>query len=763
MDSRTGSPAFMHDRAGGDGRQIATKGPHRAMNSRIAPFETLAQRALPLPRLPDADAVDVRALGRTFWKARFRILLAAMAAGALVFLLASLVTPVYTSTAKVMLDPRKAQIITGNQLVANLDASEPIVNGELAVLRSNLLLETLVRSADPALMDRIDPALQAKSVTAQAKSWVKGMLSFGPASPPPDPATAEARRIERLSNTVRGMLTVYNESSSYVMVIRAQSPDPAVARALANLVATTYLDMQLAARQASVGQATEWLEERLTVLKGEVETAEAAVADFQAKSLIMDGGTLDNASQQLANLTSQLIDARAARVEAKARLAQLSSVIDEQGMEAAARIVDTPALQALRAQALDLRQKDAVWARTYDENQERRVEIRQDLAEIADAMELEVRNVMAQRSSELQIAQIREDSLNATIADLQERIVQISQNRLGLRQLEREAAAARGTYEALLTRTTEARTQRQLQQADAKLVEQAALPHRPSSPKVKLLTAMGIMVGGTLMVVWVFLNEMTAQTFRTARELESETALPVLAALPLARWRDTHAALNEIREDPYGRYAERIRQLRTSVLMRHDGTQAQSMMLMSSAPGEGKTTASLALAQMATMAGRSTIVVDCDLRRPRVQEALGLSMTADFGDFIEGTASLPEVIYTSVDNGFDVVGVRAPRPHAADELAISWLRPVIEELSRVYDFVIVDAPAMLAVSDAMIVAEAVDTRVYLVAADSTPRAAVQDGLGRLSEMGFPVAGLVLNKVDVRKSHDPYAEGYGYEA
>ena len=88
---------------------------------------------------------------------------------------------------------------------------------------------------------------------------------------------------------------------------------------------------------------------------------------------------------------------------------------------------------------------------------------------------------------------------------------------------------------------------------------------------------------------------------------------------------------------------------------------------------------------------------------------------------------------------------------------------MLAELTRAYDFVVVDAPAMLAVSDALIVAEAVDTRVFLVAADSTPRAAVQDGLARLNEMRLAVAGLVLNKIDVRKSADPYAEGYGYEA
>ncbi|MEX0284246.1 MAG: GumC family protein [Paracoccaceae bacterium] len=731
------------------------------MNSRIAPFETLAARALPVARQADADAVDVRGLMRTLWKARLRIVGAALATGILVFLLTSLMTSTYTAYAKVMLDPRKAQIVTGNQLLADLDASEPVVNGELAVLRSNLLLEAVVGNLDPAFQDRIDPALKPKSLISRVKSTVTSALGGTEETVQLSEAEKAARRTRRLAGTIRSMLKVVGEPSSYVMTIKVQSEDPAVAARIANTVAQTYIDSQLDSRQQAVEQATGWLEERLAVLRSEVEAAEAAVGQFQAESLIMDGGTLDNASQQLANLTGQLIEARAARVEAEARLEQLRQVIDTQGMEAASLIVDTPALQNLRAQALELRQQDAVWARTYDENQERRVAIRQELSDIAIAMRVEVTNVLAQRQSELEIARIREDSLSESIAELQERIVQISQNRLGLRQLEREAAAARSTYEALLTRTTEARTQRQLQQADAKLLEHALVPRKPTSPKTKMLAVLGVFVGGTFMVIWVFFNEMTAQTYRTTRELEQDSDYPVLSSLPLAKWQDARAALADLRADPYSRFAERIRQLRTSILMRHGEEQSQSVMLISSAPGEGKTTTGLALAQMAAMAGKSTIIVDCDLRRPRLQQALGLAMPEDFVDFIDGKAELPDVIYRSEEGGFDVIGARGPRPEAADELASSWLRPLFSELTRVYDLVIVDAPAMLAVSDTMIVSEAVDTRIFLVAADDTPRSAVQDGLTQMAKAGLTITGLVLNKMDARKSPDPYAEGYTY--
>ena len=211
------------------------------MNSRIAPFEALTARAAPLVQRVDADAVDVRALFATFWKARTRILIAALTVGIIVFALVSMMAPTYTAHSKIMLDTRKAQIITNNEVVADLEATEQVVNGELAVLRSNLLMQQVIAELDPRVLDLIDPALQPKSVTDKIKGGINWAVAqvLGPreVAPPVDAATAEAYRTERLVNAVRKRLKIYNEANSYVMVIRADTQHPVVSLALANAVA----------------------------------------------------------------------------------------------------------------------------------------------------------------------------------------------------------------------------------------------------------------------------------------------------------------------------------------------------------------------------------------------------------------------------------------------------------------------------------------------------------------------------------------------
>jgi len=179
--------------------------------------------------------------------------------------------------------------------------------------------------------------------------------------------------------------------------------------------------------------------------------------------------------------------------------------------------------------------------------------------------------------------------------------------------------------------------------------------------------------------------------------------------------------------------------------MRDETQISESLMILSSAPGEGKTMTTVALAEMAAKIGRSVIVVDCDLRRSTMNRAFGWRMDYDIADFIEGTCSLDEAIHSPTELPFDVLCGAGPRPDVAEELSTLWLKPMVEELKSIYDFVIIDGPALLAVADAIIIARAADTRLYLIEHDKTERSAVRDGLSMLYEMSMGIDGVILNK------------------
>ncbi|NQZ73401.1 MAG: polysaccharide biosynthesis tyrosine autokinase [Dinoroseobacter sp.] len=670
--------------------------------------------------LGDADAIELRALGGVFRK-RWKLLFGAATISAIIaFLLVSLMPPTYKAQAKLILDPRKAQIITDGEVVADLDPSLQIMNGEIAILQSNLLLGDVVRTLGPGRLIEIDPNAGKIDVPT-------------------------ATRIEGLIAVIRKDLKVFGEGDSYVIVVEYSAEDRLLAMDMTNAVVNRYLALQVDGRQETIGQATIWLEDRLRSLEMEVAAKEERIATMRTESLLENGGALENAAQQVTTLNNQLVIASAERLTAEAQVQLLDRLLEENNVEEALAVVSSAAIDSLRNQAFELRQQDAFWAETVGPEHPRRAPILADLQRIDREIAVEVFNVRELRRSEAEVARFRELSLQESIVQMEERVLQISRGEIGLRQLEREAAASRQTYEALLARLTETRTQQRLQEADAKLIEEATLPGAPSAPKPKMMALLAGSVAFALAAISVFLGEMTATTFRTTREVQKETGLPVITALPLGKWNSLKGAIKYLRKNPYSVYAESLRQLRTNILMRDETQISESLMILSSAPGEGKTMTTVALAEMAAKIGRSVIVVDCDLRRSTMNRAFGWRMDYDIADFIEGTCSLDEAIHSPTELPFDVLCGAGPRPDVAEELSTLWLKPMVEELKSIYDFVIIDGPALLAVADAIIIARAADTRLYLIEHDKTERSAVRDGLSMLYEMSMGIDGVILNK------------------
>ena len=692
------------------------------MNSGVLKPDTLrlSSRVYPPQDLGDADAIELRALGGVFRK-RWKLLFGAATISAIIaFLLVSLMPPTYKAQAKLILDPRKAQIITDGEVVADLDPSLQIMNGEIAILQSNLLLGDVVRTLGPGRLIEIDPNAGKIDVPT-------------------------ATRIEGLIAVIRKDLKVFGEGDSYVIVVEYSAEDRLLAMDMTNAVVNRYLALQVDGRQETIGQATIWLEDRLRSLEMEVAAKEERIATMRTESLLENGGALENAAQQVTTLNNQLVIASAERLTAEAQVQLLDRLLEENNVEEALAVVSSAAIDSLRNQAFELRQQDAFWAETVGPEHPRRAPILADLQRIDREIAVEVFNVRELRRSEAEVARFRELSLQESIVQMEERVLQISRGEIGLRQLEREAAASRQTYEALLARLTETRTQQRLQEADAKLIEEATLPGAPSAPKPKMMALLAGSVAFALAAISVFLGEMTATTFRTTREVQKETGLPVITALPLGKWNSLKGAIKYLRKNPYSVYAESLRQLRTNILMRDETQISESLMILSSAPGEGKTMTTVALAEMATKIGRSVIVVDCDLRRSTMNRAFGWRMDYDIADFIEGTCSLDEAIHSPTELPFDVLCGAGPRPDVAEELSTLWLKPMVEELKSIYDFVIIDGPALLAVADAIIIARAADTRLYLIEHDKTERSAVRDGLSMLYEMSMGIDGVILNK------------------
>tara|TARA_R100000322_G_scaffold75912_3_gene47523 strand:+ start:2758 stop:4875 length:2118 start_codon:yes stop_codon:yes gene_type:complete len=692
------------------------------------------QPARKASRFEDLDRVDVRGLLGAI-ASRYK-LIAGLAVGLALFMYVatSLLAPTYKSFSKVMLDPRQVRVMSSDEVVSNLSLSDPVIQSEISVMRSNILIERLIRDLG---IEKLETHF-----------WGQPLYDV-----------AEEKRIKDLTWAIRKDLTVGREPQSYVFVISFSGGEPGIVQEIANGVADTYISLMVENRRDSARQATTWIQDQVNDARAAMNRAEEELAGYRAASLDREGGTYETSTQQLGNLTSQLVVARSERVTAEAQYDQLKRLLETQGSDALAKAVTSPLLEKLNEDKLTLQRQDDQWAQSFGPDHPQRKRLRDEIGRVDADLQREAERIIELRRNDLEVARLREQSLADGIQSLEDQLNDMSANNIGLRQLEREAMAARENYEALLSRLSAASGQESLQRPEARVIERATYSDVPAAPRPKLLAAFGLVLGLTAGIVAALFLEMTRSTFRTRREVEAETGLSVLASLPLQPQANLRELVRGLRINSNTMLGEKLRQLRTMLSMREKGVEARVVMVTSSHPGEGKSTTAMGLAQMAALAGKSVIVVDGDLRRSRLAETFGWDVEYDFADFILETADLPETIHLDSDMGVHFLAAGTPCQEAADDLSEDWLRPLMAELKRCYDLVIIDTPPLVNVADGLVFGAVAESIIYVVRWDDTRRTAVRDGLDALSEVGLRPTGIVLNQVDPKAAEKIYGDSY----
>ncbi|NRB05609.1 MAG: polysaccharide biosynthesis tyrosine autokinase [Rhodobacteraceae bacterium] len=702
----------------------------------------------------DQDAIDLQDLARSLWDGRFVVLFCALLFGAIALFIASQITPTYTSISKVLLDPRESVLMEGQQVVGNLELSDQVVASEIAIMRSNLFIEEVIGAVDakyPDILYAIDPAAEDPSFVALMISEIKALLPF---LSDDAPALTEAQiraRVDRLIWAVRKNTSASRNSESFTITIAAKTPDPALSAALAGTIADVYIDQQLETRQSTASQANRWIKSRISDLAQQVEDAEAAVEDYRANSFDNFGTSLDLVSRRVEQLNDQLIQTRIDLVVAETQYKETASLFRQRGFETLGTMVTSNLIDDLMSQRARLQQADAQWAKRFDEEHFKRVELKERITDIEDELNREFERALVAQRNEVEIARTRVQTMVTSLDEAESQYLAISRATNGLRQLERSANAARVAHTELLGRFAETSTQEQFQQAEARLIERAVASSRPSAPRPKLMTVIGLFVGAAIGFGIVVFRSLVQGTYRTMSDLEKDAGLPALSALEERNWTSYAQALKDLQSDPYGPVAESLKSIRNQLRLARDDGDSESVAFLSAVQDEGKTVMSALLASQIEKSDKLVIVVDCDLRQNSLQSEFGWKMAHDLGDVIRGKCDVLDAVYADTGLGFDVLASRAAGQDGKDQITTEWLHEVIEELKRYYDLVIVNCPPILPVADATSVAQAVDKHVMLVRHDDTPRNALKRALTVLRRANIRVSGLVMNRMDPKEA------------
>ncbi|MCL6606494.1 MAG: polysaccharide biosynthesis tyrosine autokinase [Geminicoccaceae bacterium] len=732
------------------------------------------------PSTLDNASVDVVSFFAVLWRRKWLILLISLVGATIGWVYGKQRVPLYTASALIVVDPREDRVLNIEKVVGRLPVDEKIVATEMGVITAHANLRRTVEELGLVHDPEFNPLLQTeqpgwlrleprflieRALSLVPRNW---LVAIGVAAEPaswPREAEVPDRPVEDLvAAALAERVRVLNDGVSYLINLEVSAEDPAKAAQIANHLAGVYVDGQRRSKLGATGRASAFLEERLESLRAEVEKAERAVANFRAEQGLLDAQGVTLGEQELSELNRELIVARGEMAERQAKLRLVRELrASGRGLDAISDIAASPVIVNLRAQEAELARQEAELVTQFGPRHPRMVQLERDRANLQAKVRAEIDRLATQLENDVRVVQARVATLESQLSGVKGRSARDRQAEVKLKELERQAEAARQLYLSVLQRSKETREETQLVEPDARIVSPATPPLAPSSfgPKVYLLVGFT----GSLLIssALAFLLESLGKGLRSAREVERLTGLPMLSLVPEIPGRRRHKPHHYLLEKPLSLYAEAIGAVFVALVATPARPGGGGVVLVtSSLPEEGKTTLVVSLGTFAARSGKKVLLVDLDLRHPSVHRNLGWQLPNGILEVLREECSLEEAIQVDEETGLHFLPVKGQTVNPIALLASERMREFLARCRIGYDLVILDTAPVTSVTDARILAPLVDQVVYAVQWNKTPASLVQDELAALQELGAPLKGVVLTRVDLDKhARYGYADKTGY--
>lgn len=671
------------------------------------------------------------------------------------------VTPVYTAFSQIIIDTRQERVTPVEEVISSLNVSNPVVAGEVVTINSNVLIGAVVDQLDLTNHPEFDPRVpRSEGIVSYLKRTFRGQEPFHVRAQSLSQDTIRSIVITDL----RRKLDVQQIGVSYAIGIRFDSTDPQLAADVTNAVADAYIAGQLATKQEATLRANSWLADRIEELSRQVEEADAAVVDFRIKMTEEAGGGEETTNQLLAELNTRLVETSADRADAEVRYRLVERLMETDGLSAVADVVTSPLLETLQRQHSELTSRKAELASTLARRHPEIIRVSAQIEDVERSIEEELKRRIEAMRSDVSVTRNREAALQEQIDAVSDRSEKLSIASVRLNQLERAAEATRLVYQNFLARYKETSAQGDYQRPEARVIGQATVPLVPSYPRKTLSMVLAGVLGLSLGIAFVFLRNVLTTPVRSSEELRNATNLPLLALLPYVRAAGRYNWLHrELESDRASPFMEGINLIRTKLFEISHGTPPRIVMVTSSNAGEGKSSLCFALVRSLSKAGTSVALLDADLRRSDTARALRLSnQGACLVDYLKGKGNFKDLVAHSDLLDADVVAPRHNTHDAADLIASSKISGLITRLSARADVVIINAPPVLNLTDALLLSHYADATVFAVQSGRVSVKMVKGTLERLNEADANVVGTVMTQVRRKDVAGREVYGYSYE-
>ena len=668
-------------------------------------------------------------------------------------------TPLYRSQARIVIqDERSTAIGTLNSNdPAYWQDPEPYFNTQYRILQSRGLARRVIKLMPPP------PATQPTAF-ARAVALPQQLVHRWRAQPAPSeseaPGKDETAGESAAIGAFLGGLEIAPVKGTRLVEIIYASPDPAYAALAANTVAREYVQQNLDSKLQNTNSTLDWLKGELDKQRQKVEAAERATANYQEGQNAMSLDDRQNiVIDRLKSLNDAVTKAKTTRLQKEALHRQIGDLTpDSAGVDTFPGLAQNTTIQEIRQQLAQLTGEKARLLQTRTANHPDVAKVNAEIESANVRLRSETGKVLDSIGNDYRTALAEERSLSASLEEQKRQAIDLNRKNINYSILQREAEGERHVYNALLQQEKEMRVISNSRANNVQLMDAAEVPGGPYTPNHGRDWLMALVLGLALGVAFAYTIEYLDDTVKIPDDITRRLKLPLLGLVPAASGGKVPMLLNPVPHD----FGEAFRSLRTSLVFTN-GTDGNRMIAVtSSQPLEGKTTTACNLAVALALGGARVMLIDADMRRPGLHRTMGLPNDVGLSHVLTGQGRIRDAVQRTSDPNLYVMTAGRTPPNPSELLSSARMKHLIANLkTSPFDWVIIDTPPVLAVTDAVIVAPYVAGLVFVVGSEMTRRAHAERAIEMIQSGKPNIIGAVLNRVDLNRNKYYYSRYYGY--
>jgi len=691
-------------------------------------------------------------------------------------------TPMYTAAATIMLRPGTPQIMGGkdasqDQVSFDSDEYENFQKTQYEILRSRTLAAYVIRAENlehnPAFLGpKAQPGL-IESALSSISLWLNH-TNGRKARPPVVDQTPHNGVPPGLIGAYLGGLRISPIPETDLVTIEYVSSDRNLAAKLANAHAHGYIRFGIELRSQSNEEAQNFLKERLGELKDSLEKSEIALNDYRrAKGIIPGLMSLDGKETVVLDRVSELSkDLTTAQVDRIGLEAQMQ-LINSRKYDSMPAVMGDTGVQSVQGQLNTLDGDYASMGRKFKPDYPPMMQLAAKRAELDRRLEAEISRVIAGIQGSYQAASDKEQKLQNEMNKERQQALGLNDAAVEYAILQREVDTNRELYESVLERMKGIGLAAESQTSNIIIVDPAETPGGPSSPRRFSMITRNTALALAAVIGLVFGLEYLDTTLKTPEQVERYLHVPNIGAIPSfanLRLKAKGATLlpddNGIKKigygrellgvaNPYSMVGEAYRTFRTALMLSRAGAPPKTILFTSAHSAEGKTVSATNTAAMFAQTGARVLLIDGDLRKPRCHRVLALENSSGLTEVLTGTCEVQDVIRTTVVDGLSFMSAGSLPPNPTELLGSERMNQVLAMVAHEHDVVIIDSPPVMPVSDALLLASAVDGVVLVVNSLKTSKHHVKMTCAKLEYARAKIFGVLLNEIDLKHP------GYGH--